>query len=262
MPFAALPDARLHYRIDGETGAPPLLLSNSLGTSLDMWEPQMPALAARYRVIRYDSRGHGRSDVTPGPYTIEQLANDALRLLDALSVSRAHFCGLSMGGAVGLWLGINAPNRLDRLVLANTAAKIGTSEMWNARIEAVRKGGCASIAPAVLARFFGSHALAQPTPLIAQMRATFEATSAEGYVACCAAVRDMDLRHALSRIHAPTLVITGSEDVSTPPEDGRYIADHVRRAQHVELPAPHLSNVQAAAAFTQALLHFLSRHID
>lgn len=258
MPFAPLPDVRLHYRIDGDAGAPPLLLSNSLGTSLAMWDPQMPGLAARYRVIRYDGRGHGRSEVTPGPYTIEQLARDAVGLLDVLSVARAHFCGLSMGGGVGLWLGIHAPDRVERLALANTAAKIGTPEMWNARIDAVRKGGCAAIAPAVLARFFGSQALAQPTPLIAQVRATFEATSSEGYVACCAAVRDMDLRHSLGRIHAPTLVITGSDDVSTPPEDGRFIAEHVRGARHVELSAPHLSNIQAASAFTQTLLNFLS----
>ena len=126
MPTARLADVTLNYQIDGGESAPPLLLSNSLGTSLEMWEPQIAALAGRFRVIRYDSRGHGHSTVTPGPYTIEQVASDALGLLDKLAVPRAHFCGLSMGGMVGMWLGIHAPQRIDRLVLANTAAKIGT----------------------------------------------------------------------------------------------------------------------------------------
>jgi 3-oxoadipate enol-lactonase len=262
VPFAHLTDVRLHYRIDGDAASPPLLLSNSLGTSLEMWQPQMPALAGRYRVVRYDSRGHGQSEVTPGPYTIDQLASDASGLLDTLSIPRAHVCGLSMGGGVAMWLAIHAPERVDRLVLANTGARIGTADMWQARIDAVRSGGTASIAPAVLARFFTPQAMAQPTPLIAQIRATFEATSAEGYVACCAAVRDMDLRHLLGRIHAPTLVIAGSDDESTPPEVGRYIAEHVRGARYVELAAPHLSNVQAAPAFTQELLQFLSGRLQ
>jgi 3-oxoadipate enol-lactonase len=262
MPFARLPDVRLHYRVDGDAALPPLLLSNSLGTSLEMWEPQMPALAGRYRVIRYDSRGHGQSEVSPGPYTIGQLAMDAAGLLDTLSIPRTHPCGLSMGGGVAMWLAIHAPERVDRLVLANTGAKIGTNDMWEARIDAVLSGGTASIAPAVLARFFTPQAVAQPTPLVTQIRTTFEATSAEGYVACCAAVRDMDLRHLLGRIRAPTLVIAGSDDVSTPPEVAHYIADHVRGSRYVELAAPHLSNVQAAPAFTQALLQFLTGRME
>jgi len=258
MPFAQLPDVRLHYRIDGDEASPPLLLSNSLGTSFEMWEPQVAALAARFRVVRYDTRGHGKSEVTPGPYSISQLAGDALGLLDRLSIARTHFCGLSMGGAIGMWLGIDAPDRIDRLVLANTAAKIGTADMWNARIDAVRRGGMASIAPAVFARFFTPQALAHPTPPIAQLRATFEAMSGDGYAACCAAVRDMDLRQALGRIHAPTLVIAGADDLATPPVDGHFAAEHIHGARYVELPAAHLSNVQAAPAFTRALVNFLA----
>ncbi|HEX2390232.1 MAG TPA: alpha/beta fold hydrolase, partial [Casimicrobiaceae bacterium] len=173
MPTAPLADVRLHFRIDGDDGAPPLMLSNSLGTTLDMWEPQMSALAGRFRVVRYDSRGHGRSQTTPGPYSIDQLARDAVGLLDHLAIDRAHFCGLSMGGMVGLWLGIHAPDRLDRLVVANTAAKIGTSEMWNARIDAVRKGGMAAIVSAVLGRFFSPQLLEQPTPMILRIREAF-----------------------------------------------------------------------------------------
>jgi 3-oxoadipate enol-lactonase len=258
MPFAQLPGVRLHYRMDGDAGAPPLLLSNSLGTSLDMWEPQIGVLETRFRVVRYDSRGHGRSETTRGPYSIEILAQDALGLLDALAIARTHMCGLSMGGIVAMWLGINAPDRVDRLVLANTAAKIGTAEMWNARIDAVQKGGTASIAAAVLARFFSPQLLEQPTPMIAQVRATFAATSKEGYAASCAAVRDADLRHALHRVRAPTLVIVGAGDLSTPPQDGRYIADRIQGARCLELPTTHLSNIQAAPAFTQALVDFLT----
>jgi 3-oxoadipate enol-lactonase len=262
MPIAQLSDARIHYTVDGDEHAPPLLLSNSLGTSLDMWRPQMAALASRFRVVRYDSRGHGQSQVTPGPYTIEQLANDALHVLDALSIPRAHFCGLSMGGMVGMWLGIHAPQRIDRLVLANTAARIGTAEMWNARIDAVRKGGVQSIASAVLARWFSAPLLEAPTPIIARMRATLEGLSADGYAASCAAVRDMDQRHLVGRIRAPTLVIAGTEDFATPAADGRYVADQIPNARYVELPTAHLSNVQAAPAFTQALMNFLTGRME
>jgi 3-oxoadipate enol-lactonase len=262
MPTARLPDVTLHYRIDGDASSPPLLLSNSLGTSLEMWEPQMAALAGRFRVIRYDSRGHGQSTATRGPYTIEQVANDALGLLDALKIPRAHFCGLSMGGMVGMWLGIHAPQRIDRLVLANTAARIGTAEVWNARIDAVQKGGVKSIASAVLARWFSAPLLEAPTPIIARMRATLEGVSAEGYAASCAAVRDMDQRHLVGRIRAPTLVIAGTEDFATPPADGRYVADQIPNARYVELPSAHLSNVQAAPAFTQALMQFLTGRME
>ena len=146
MAIAYVDDVRIHYEVAGDADLPPLVLSNSLGTSLEMWEPQMPALASRFRVVRYDSRGHGASDAPPGPYSIEQLARDVLGLLDRLSIPRAHFCGLSMGGCVGMWIGINAPERLERLVLANTGAKISTADQWNARIAAAERGGMASIA--------------------------------------------------------------------------------------------------------------------
>lgn len=258
MPFATRAHVDLYYRVDGDPGAATLLLSNSLGATLEMWEPQMPALAQRFRVVRYDSRGHGQSDVPRGPYTIDELARDALGLLDTLGIDRAHFCGLSMGGTVGLWLGVNAPERIDRLVLANTGARIGTAESWNSRIHAVRTGGTASIASAVLSRWFPRALMEQPTPIVAKMRATFDRLSSEGYAASCAAVRDFDIRRSVHRIRAPTLVITGSEDLATPPADGRFIADEIRGAEYVELPATHLSNIHAAPAFTQTLVQFLT----
>jgi 3-oxoadipate enol-lactonase len=258
MAIAYVDGVRIHYEVAGDADLPPLLLSNSLGASLEMWELQMPALASRFRVVRYDSRGHGASDAPPGPYSIEQLAGDAVGLLDRLSIPRAHFCGLSMGGCVGMWLGIHASERLDRLVLASTGTKIGTADLWNARIAAAEKGGMASITPGVIARWFPQRLLEQPTPLIARLRATLETTSMRGYVACCAAVRDTDLRRVVHRIHVPTLVIAGTEDLATPPSDLRFIAEQVPGARYVELPAAHLSNIQAARAFTDAVVKFLS----
>jgi 3-oxoadipate enol-lactonase len=258
MAIAYEDDLRIHYEVAGDADLPPLVLSNSLGTSLEMWEPQMPALASRFRVVRYDSRGHGASDAPPGPYAIEQLARDVLGLLDRLSIARAHFCGLSMGGCVGMWMGIHAPERLDRLVLANTGAKIGTADLWNARITAAEKGGMASIASGVIARWFPQRLREQPTPLIIRQRATLETTSMRGYVACCVAVRDMDFRRALPRIHVPTLVIAGTEDQATPPSGARFIAEQIPGSRYVELPAGHLSNIQSARAFTDAVVKFLS----
>jgi len=167
-----------------------------------------------------------------------------------------------MGGMVGVFLGIHAPERVDRLVVANTAAKIGTQETWNARIEAVRKGGMAAIVPALMSRWFTSSALESQTPKIAELRAQFERISPEGYVACCAAVRDMDQRNALGRIHAPMLVIAGTNDAVTTPDDCRYIVEHVHGARFVELPAAHLSNIQAAPGFTQALVQFLNNRME
>jgi 3-oxoadipate enol-lactonase len=258
MPLARLADAAIHYEEDGETGSTPLVLSNPLGTSFEVWEPQMPTLSARFRVIRYDNRGHGQSQVTPGPYSIEQLASDALAVMDDAGVSHAHFCGLSMGGIVGMWIAIHAPQRIGRLVVANAAAKIGTAETWDARIEAVRNGGTQAIAPAIVARWFTTALLERPTPMVSKVRATLERMSADGYAAACAAVRDADLRYMLGRIHAPTLVIAGADDLTTTPDDGHYLVDHIPNARYVELPAAHLSNIQAARAFTQALLQFLT----
>ena len=152
--FAAIDGARIRYRLDGPIGAPFLVLSNSLGTNLDMWEPQVAVFATRFRVLRYDSRGHGLSEVTPGPYTIERLARDVVALQDELKINRAHFCGLSMGGMAGMWLGVHAPQRIDRLVLCNTAPRIGTAERWNARIDAVNRGGVSGIADALMEVWF------------------------------------------------------------------------------------------------------------
>jgi 3-oxoadipate enol-lactonase len=258
MPFAEVDGARFHYRFDGPEGAPVLLFCNSLGTDHTMWDPQVPTLAGKLRVLRYDRRGHGASAVTAGPYTIERLGRDVVGLLDALKIDRVRFCGLSLGGMTGMWLGAHAAGRIERLVLCNTAAQIGPPEPWNARIEAVRKGGLAAIEPAVMGRWFTPKFLAQPTPMFGRMREVFLGLSPEGYVACCAAVRDQDQRESIRRITAPTLVVAGTHDASTTPAAGRFMVDRIPGARYVELDAAHISNVEAAEPFTAAVLEFLT----
>ncbi|WP_334191018.1 3-oxoadipate enol-lactonase [Noviherbaspirillum sp.] len=261
MPFFDSKDVRLHYRIDGrldDEHAPWLILCNSLGTRLDMWEPQMAALRRDFRVLRYDTRGHGDSGVPVGPYDIAQLGGDVIRLMDHVGISRAHFCGLSMGGMTGLWLGINKPERIDRLALCNTGAKIGTAEVWNARIETVNAQGMAAIVPAVLERWFTSGYRQQAEKEIEQVRQMLLQTPAAGYTANCAAVRDMDQRDGVALITAPTLVIAGTHDLATTPQDGKFIADRVAGARYVELDAAHLSNWEQADIFTRTLVEFLS----
>ncbi|MBN2992608.1 3-oxoadipate enol-lactonase [Pseudomonas cedrina subsp. fulgida] len=260
MAFVQLAEGELHYQLDGPVEAPVLVLSNSLGTDLHMWDIQVPAFTRHFRVLRLDTRGHGKSLVTPGPYSIEQLGRDVIALLDALGIARAHFCGLSMGGLIGQWLGINAGQRLHRLVVCNTAAKIGTPEVWNPRIETVLRDGAAAMTAlrdASIARWFtADFAAANPhqAKLITDMLA---ATSPEGYAANCAAVRDADLRDQLALIKVPTLVIAGTEDAVTPPAGGHFIQNHVQGAEYAEFYAAHLSNVQAGAAFSDRVLDFL-----
>ena len=260
MPTVRLADGDLNYSLEGPAGAPVLLLSNSLGTDLGMWDTQIPALTAHFRVLRYDTRGHGASLVTPGPYAIGQLGADVLALLDALDLPRVHFCGLSMGGLIGQWLGIHAPERLSRLVLCNTAAKIGTPEVWNSRIETVLSGGAEAmrnLRDASISRWFtADFAEAEPgkvEPIVGMLAQT----SPEGYAANCAAVRDADFRGEIGAITAPTLVVCGSVDPVTTTEDGRFLQARIPGAELVEFRAAHLSNVQAGDAFSQRVLSFL-----
>lgn len=250
--------ARFNCRFDGSPAAPVLLLSNSLGTNLAMWDAQIPEFARHFRVLRYDSRGHGASAVTPGPYSIAQLTGDALALLDAFDIERACFCGLSMGGVVGIWLGAHAPERIDRLILCNTSPKIGTPELWNARIDAVRRGGVAAIADAVLERWFTARFREHEPRTVAWMRAMLSSTPSDGYIASCAALRDMDQREALPAIRRPTLVIAGTHDITTPAAEGRRMAERIQGARYVELDAVHISNVEAPAPFTRSVLDFLT----
>lgn len=261
MPVITLADGDLNYQLDGPADAPVLVLSNSLGTDLHMWDAQMAAFAEHFRVLRYDTRGHGQSLVTEGPYSIEQLGHDVLALLDALHIERAAFCGLSMGGLIGQWLAINAPQRIQRLVLCNTAAKIGSPEVWNPRIETVLRDGQAAmlaLRDASIARWFTPEfAQAQPA-LVEPVVGMLAATLPLGYAANCAAVRDADFREQVASIVVPTLIVCGTADAVTTPEHGRFMRERIRGAKLVEFHAAHLSNVEAGERFTRRVLDFLS----
>ncbi len=258
MPIIETGGAKLHYQIEGASGAPVLVLSNSLGTELGMWAPQVPRLLEHFRVLRHDARGHGGSQVAPGPYSIAQLGADVIGLLDHLHIERAHFCGLSMGGMIGMWLGAHHPERIERLVLCNTAARIPPPEAWNARIELVNREGMAPIASAVVERWFTQDFAARAPQQVETVRQMLLHTAPAGYVANCAAVRDMDQRDGLDAIRAPTLVIAGSHDKATPPADGRFVAQQIGGARYLELDAAHLSNWEQAERFTAAVVEFLT----
>jgi 3-oxoadipate enol-lactonase len=257
MPFLEDGGPRIHYRADGPPDAPVLVFCNSLGTDLSLWEPQLAALA-RYGILRYDTRGHGRSALGPPSCTIEDLGRDVLRLLDARGVGRAHFCGLSIGGQVGQWLGAHAPERVRSLALCNTAAHIGTPEAWNVRIEAVRAGGTAALLPGLLERWFSASFLRAAPDVVARAEAMVRATGREGYTALSAAVRDNDARGYAGTIRVPTLVVAGRFDPVTTPADGRALAAAIPGARYAEVPAAHLSNIEAAAEFNAALSGFLT----
>jgi len=247
-----------NIQCDGAENAPVLLISNSLGTNLSMWDAQIAALSAHFRVVRYDSRGHGHSIASQGPYSIAQLGQDALSILDALGIERAHFLGLSLGGMVGQWLLSHAPHRLERVVLANTAARMGPPQGWNARIKTVREKGMSAITSAVIERWFTPHFQTKKPDDVAKITNMLLTTPADGYIACCGAIRDMDQRESVRAASRPTLIITGNQDPATPPQLGHELASFIAGAKVKSLNAAHLSNVEAAQAFTKAVLDFLT----
>lgn len=249
----------LSYTVDGPEDGPVLVLGSSLGTSTALWEPQLAALTGRYRVIRYDHRGHGDSPVPAGPYRIEDLAGDVLTLLDALGVDRAHIGGVSLGGMVAMWLGAKAPERVGRLALLGTSASLGPPESWAQRAATVRAHGMAAVADAVVNRWFTPPFAAERPDVVAWARRQLMATPAAGYAACCAAIQTMDLRPLLSAITAPTLLLAGEDDPATPPEHAHRIAAGIPGAQVVTVPgAAHLANVEQPDAVNRLLLDFLA----
>jgi 3-oxoadipate enol-lactonase len=256
LPFADVNNTRLFYRLEGRTDLPALVLSHSLGCDLGMWAPQMPYLLHHFQVLRYDARGHGASGTPPGDYTLDQLGQDVLALADKLKLPKFSFCGISMGGAVGQWLAINAPQRLMKLVLANTAPKFGTAETWDARRKAVLEGGMGAIADTIMQRFFSAEN--QQSVWAQSTRRILLATDPKAYAACCSALRDADTRSGLSKISAPTLVIGSDKDPSTPREgNGSVLARDIPGAKALRLQTAHLSNLEDPGAFTAALLDFL-----
>lgn len=258
MPFANSQGCRIYYRLEGAPSNPLLVLVHSLGADHGMWDPQMPALLRRFQVLRLDLRGHGASGVPAGDYTMEQLSGDVLAAVDAAGRERFSFCGLSLGGMIGQWLGAHAPGRIDRLVLANTSARVGDPSLFETRRTTVLGQGIGVIAEGVLQRFFSPRTRAPNNPVVDSVRAVLLATDPAGYAGCCAAIRDMDHRPLLGRIAAPTLIVGGDLDVSTPWEGhGDVLAAGIPGSRTVRLNAAHLSNVERPSGFTAALFDFL-----
>ncbi|ODU21685.1 MAG: 3-oxoadipate enol-lactonase [Sphingomonas sp. SCN 67-18] len=257
--FVAMGDGcRIAYRFDGPSDAPVLLLSNSLGTAMGMWAPQLPAFTRDYRVLRYDSRGHGASDAPAGGYAMDRLGRDVVELADALQLARFHFCGLSLGGMVGQWLGILEPDRLINLILANTSGYMGPPSGWDARIAAALGQGMAPLAEASVTRWFTPGFAARDRAAIRPVEAMLLATDPVGYAGCCAAIRDMDMRRTATLIDAPTLVIGGAQDPATPAAHGEALAAAIAGARLTMLDAAHLSNVEQPEAFAQAVLDHIA----
>jgi 3-oxoadipate enol-lactonase len=250
---------RIAYRFDGDPHKPVLLLSNSIGTDLHMWDGQVPALTEHFRLLRYDARGHGASDVPSGPYSLDRLGRDVVELLDALGLQRVHVLGLSLGGIVAQWLGIHVPERIDRLVLSNTAAHLGPPQQWDRPIaELLEAPDMRATAEMFLRNWFPPHVLEDDNEVVEGFRRTLLATRREGVAGSWAAVRDSDLRRTAALIPNPTLVIAGEHDTVTSAGHGKELAATIPGAQFVLLPAVHLANVERQAEFLDAVLTFLT----
>jgi len=251
-------NVRIAYRFDGAEHLPVLILSNSIGTSYHMWDGEVDALSQHFRVLRYDARGHGKSSVPAGAYSLDRLGRDVLEMMDALGIRRAHFLGLSLGGFIGQWLGIHAPERIDRLILSNTAAHLGPANVFDERIAAVRAApDMRETAEGLLANWFPQQMLDAGGPVIDKFRAMLLATDREGLAGLFAAVRDADLRRTIRLIEAPTLVIAGRDDTVTSAQHGADIAAAIPGARLLTLPTVHLSNIESRQEYLDAVLHFL-----
>jgi 3-oxoadipate enol-lactonase/4-carboxymuconolactone decarboxylase len=258
LPFANIYNARMFYLLQGNAGRPVLILSHSISTDHAMWELQVNDLLPHFQILRYDTRGHGASEATAGEYSIEMLGKDILALADTLKISQFAFCGLSLGGAIGQWIAAHAPGRVTHLVLANTSPRFVPRTNWETRIAAVDKGGMSAVVDLAMQRFFSPGTLAKQNPHVASIRSAFLGTDPVGYMGCCAALRDMNHGDLLKQIKAPTLVISGDRDVSTPWDGhGERLAKEIPGAKVVHLAAAHLSNVERPHSFTTALLEFL-----
>lgn len=259
MPFLEANGTTIHYLLDGPEAAPVIAFSNGLGTTTALWDRQVSALCRKFRILRHDTRGHGQSKAPPPPYSIELLGCDVISLLDALKIPRVHFCGLSMGGLIGQWIANHQPVRLHSVTMCDTAAHIGAADMWNARIAKVKADGLSEIVDAVTSRWF-TESFAQKFPqTIQSAQAMLLGSSADGYAACCGAIRDADFTNDAPAKAVPTLVITGARDVVTTPADAKFLVGKYLGAKYVELNGGHLSNVEDADGFTRALGDFISQ---
>jgi 3-oxoadipate enol-lactonase/4-carboxymuconolactone decarboxylase len=258
LPFANVNGTRLFYRLEGSVGRPVLIFSHSIGTDSGMWTPQAADMSQHFQILRYDTRGHGASDAPAGEYSMEVLGRDVLGLADTLGIKQFAFCGISLGGGIGQWLGIYGAERLTHLILANASPQFGPPSNWESRIKLVREGGMRAIVDMAMNRFFSAETLVRDDVYASAVKNVLLATDATGYAGCCAALRDVDNRELLQKIHVPTLVIAGDRDVSTPWEGhGEILAREITGARAVRLAAAHLSNLERPRSFTAALFDFL-----
>jgi len=258
LPFATVRNTRIHYRLQGNAGRHVLILSHSIGTDHTMWDLQVADLLPHFQILRYDTRGHGASDAPANEYSIEILAGDILGLADALGISQFAFCGLSLGGAIGQWIAAHAPQRVTHLVLANTSPQFLPRSNWESRIAAVREHGMSAIVEVAMSRLFLPDTLAHKNPHAATIRSVLLGTDPVGYTGCCAALRDVNHGDLLRQIQAPSLVIVGDHDVSTPwSGHGERLAREIPGAKVLHLEAAHLSNIERPRSFTTALLEFI-----
>jgi 3-oxoadipate enol-lactonase len=259
MPKIVVDDGcKINVEVEGPEAAPALMLSNSLGTNLHMWDQQTPEFAKHYRVIRYDRRGHGQSDVPEGPYSMERFGRDAIAVLDALAIEKTNWCGLSMGGMVGQWLGANAPERVEKLVLSNTNFYYADKAPWQDRIKFIEEKGLEHIVDANMQRWFTEGFRERAPDVMAKMKKMFVATELEGYIGCCQAIMAMDFRDSNPSITTPTMVIVGAQDAATPPAAGEAIQQQIKGAKLVSVDAAHISNMEQPEAYTKAVLDFLA----
>lgn len=248
---------KTNYKLTGTPNSPVLALSNSLGTNMGMWEELIPNLLPYFRVLQYDTRGHGGSEITDDTYTIDLLGNDFIALMDKLQIDKVYFCGLSMGGLIGQWLGIHHPERLLKLILSNTDSKIGTVENWNDRIKTIKNEGMKAIVEGTMERWFTTDFRKNNPTRITEIKSDFTKNSIVGYANSCAAVRDADFRNDSHKITTETLVITGTEDTVTNVEQAELLADSIPNASLKVLAACHLSSTELPETFTQVLIDFI-----
>jgi 3-oxoadipate enol-lactonase len=259
MPTIATDDGcPINVEVTGSETAPVLMLSNSLGTNLHMWDDQVGEFSKHFRVVRYDRRGHGKSGVPKGPYSMERFGRDAIAVLDALKVRKTNWCGLSMGGMVGQWLGANAPDRVEKLVLSNTNFHYADKAPWNDRIKFVQEKGLAQLVDPNMERWFTKGFRESSPQTIARMKEIFLGTDPAGYIGCCEAIRDMDFTASNPSIKAPTLVIVGSQDPATPPAQGEAIVKQINGARLASLDAAHIANMEQPKRYAETVLNFLN----
>ncbi|TCB81491.1 3-oxoadipate enol-lactonase [Acinetobacter sp. ANC 4173] len=257
MPILTTPDVQLHYQTFGDAANPALVFSNSLGTNYGMWQQQFNALKEQFFVVCYDTRGHGASSTPQGPYSLQQLGEDVIHLLDHLNIQQAAFCGISMGGLTGQWLAIHYPERFSHVVVCNTAAKIGQEQAWLDRAALVRSQGLQSIADTAASRWFTDPFIQSNAATVATLSNDLGAGSPEGYVSCCEALAKADVREQLKTITVPVLIIAGRQDPVTTVADAEFMQSQIPKSQLVEINASHISNVEQPTAFNQNLMNFL-----